>query len=103
MALPGRAEVIEAIKPITDPEINISLVELGLVYNVEVEPENNKALVEMTLTSPGCPVGPQILAAVKKAVQDTGYEGVEVKLVWEPKWDPNTMASDEAKDALGIW
>ena len=58
----------------------------------------------MTLTSPGCPVGPQLMAAVHtKAASITGVEDAEVKLVWTPKWDPKIMASEEAKDQLGIF
>ncbi len=101
--LPGRADLIEILKPIQDPELHLGLVDLGLIYNVEVDQENKKATVDITLTSPGCPMGPEILSAVKKTVMGVGFEDVLVNLVWEPKWDPHTMASDVAKDALGIW
>ena len=102
-SLPGRAEVIEILRPLVDPELNVSLVELGLVYDVKVMEEIKTVRVEMTLTSPACPLGPEILAAVTKTLKDKGFEEVKVDIVWEPKWDPHTMASDEAKDALGMW
>ena len=63
MATPTKDEVIEAIRPVTDPEINISIVDLGLIYDVEVEEKTQQVTVHMTLTSPACPVGPQIMAA----------------------------------------
>ena len=101
--LPGKAELMEILKPICDPELHISLVDLGLIYKVDVKPEEKKATVDMSLTSPGCPAANEILRNVKGAVEKTGYEDVLVQLVWEPRWDPHTMASEEAKDKLGIW
>ncbi len=96
--------VMQALKPIQDPELSISIVDLGLIYNVDIQPDSKKVIVEMTLTSPGCPVGPQLMAAVHtKAAGVPGIEDAEVKLVWTPKWDPKTMASEEAKDQLGIF
>lgn len=99
-----KQQVFEALKPIQDPELSISIVDLGLIYNVDFCDDGKKVLVEMTLTSPGCPVGPQLMAAVHtKASSLPGVEDAEVKLVWTPKWDPKTMASEEAKDQLGIF
>ena len=99
-----KEDVMLALKPIQDPELSISIVDLGLIYNVDFQNENKKILVEMTLTSPGCPVGPQLMAAVHtKAAAIEGVEDAEVKLVWTPKWDPKIMASEEAKDQLGIF
>ena len=97
-------EVMQALKPIQDPELSVSIVDLGLIYDVIFQNDGKKILVEMTLTSPGCPVGPQLMAAVHtKAASLEGVEDAEVKLVWTPKWDPKTMASEEAKDQLGIF
>ena len=99
-----KEEVMQALKPIQDPELNISIVDLGLIYNVHFQNEDKKVFVEMTLTSPGCPVGPQLMAAVHtKVAAIPGVEDVEVKLIWIPRWDPKTMASEEAKDQLGIF
>jgi metal-sulfur cluster biosynthetic enzyme len=95
---------MDMIRPVVDPEIGVSIVDLGLVYDVWIDEENKHIIVKMTLTSPGCPAGPEIMDAVDHAVRThTGFEKVKVELVWEPKWDPREMASDEAKDILGIW
>lgn len=97
-------EVFEALKPIQDPELSISIVDLGLIYDAEFENEGKKIVIKMTLTSPGCPVGPQLMSAVHtKASSLPGVEEADVKLVWIPKWDPKIMASEEAKDQLGIF
>ena len=96
--------VLEALKPIKDPEIHISIVDLGLVYGVDVTEDGKKVVVRMTLTGPGCPVGPQILAAVHGTVaKQPGVETPDVQLVWDPPWNPVVHASEEAKDLLGIW
>ncbi len=98
-----REELIEVIRPVTDPEIGISIVDLGLIYDAQVTDEG-KVHVTMTLTSPGCPAGPEIMGAVDASIRaHTPYDDVAVELVWEPKWDPEVMASDEGKDVLGIW
>jgi metal-sulfur cluster biosynthetic enzyme len=99
-----KEKVFEALKPIQDPEIGISIVELGLIYDAKYDESTKKIIVEMTLTSPACPVGPQLMAAVHtKAASLPDVQDVEVKLVWIPKWDPKIMASEEAKDQLGIF
>ena len=97
-------EIIEAIRPVIDPEIGVSIIDLGLVYDAQVDDVSNSVKITMTLTSPGCPAGPEIMSSVEHAVkQNTPYQNVTVELVWEPKWDPREMASDVAKDLLGIW
>jgi metal-sulfur cluster biosynthetic enzyme len=104
MAMPTREEVIEAIRPVKDPEMDFSVVDLGLIYDVELDEANKSVVVKMTLTSPACPVGPQIMGAVH--TQCLGLEEVEdvdVQLVWTPLWDPTKMASDDVKMLLGIW
>jgi metal-sulfur cluster biosynthetic enzyme len=104
MALPTKDEVIEAIRPVTDPEINISIVELGLIYDVEIDEAAKQVTVHMTLTSPACPVGPQIMAAVHGRVLDLPeIDDADIQLVWSPPWDPRTMASEDVKMMLGIW
>jgi metal-sulfur cluster biosynthetic enzyme len=96
-------ELKEWLKPIEDPELFLSLVDLGLIYRCyEIEPE--KVKVEMTLTSPGCPAGDYLVNEVKnKMLEYPNVKDVEVEIVWEPKWDPQTMASEEAKEELGLW
>ena len=99
-----KEKVLEAIRPVKDPEIHLSIVDLGLIYDVDVQDEGKRVVVKMTLTGPGCPVGPQILAAVHATVaKQPGVETPDVQLVWDPPWNPVLHASDEAKDALGIW
>jgi metal-sulfur cluster biosynthetic enzyme len=102
-------ELLEWLKPVQDPEMLISIVDLGLVYDADLlESATNvgkkRAEVVMTLTSPHCPVADVFVGNVKTRVLE--YPDVveaDVKLVFEPKWDPKSMASDEVKDRLGIW
>jgi metal-sulfur cluster biosynthetic enzyme len=94
--------VREALKAVVDPEIGIDMVNLGLIYGVDVKDNNIK--IEMTLTGPGCPIGPMLQSQVYGiAAGFPGARNVQVDLVWSPPWDPRTMASEEAKDVLGIW
>jgi metal-sulfur cluster biosynthetic enzyme len=90
------------VAEVQDPEIGIGLVDLGLIYDIEVLDEKS-AYISMTLTTPGCPYGPTLVADVEKAVKSLGMDNVEIEIVWDPPWDPVEMASDYAKDVLGIW
>ncbi len=99
-----RDEILEAIRPVEDPEIGISIVDLGLVYDAKYDAETRKVDVDLTLTSPMCPMGPQILAAAKAAAMTLPeVDDAEIHLVWTPRWDPKEHASEEAKAQLGIW
>jgi metal-sulfur cluster biosynthetic enzyme len=92
----------ENLKNVYDPEIGINIVDLGLVYDVDVS-DGGDVLVTMTLTSLGCPLGPVIVQEVTNAMSDLPSLGeVDVKLVWSPAWSPEMM-SEEARDELGIW
>ena len=103
MAVPAKEQVWEVLRPIHDPEIRIGIVDLGLVYDVVVH-DSGKVEVKMTLTTPACPYGEMLVTEVHKEVAAMeGVSEVEVILVWEPMWDPEEMASDTAKDILGIW
>ncbi len=94
--------VWENLRTVVDPELGVSIVDLGLVYDVAIE-ENNDVKVEMTLTSPACPVGAVIQAQAHSAVKKLPWvKDVNVKLVWSPRWDPRLMASEDAKMELGI-
>ncbi len=94
--------LLEWLRPVQDPELSLSLVDLGLIYSIVVE--EGKASVKMTLTSPGCPAADQLVQDVKKRLQEyPGITQANVAIVFDPKWDPRTMASDEVKDRLGIW
>lgn len=102
--LPTEEQVREVLKGVVDPEIHVDIVNLGLIYGVEKDEEKGDIRVRMTLTSPACPYGPeiqrqahQVLAAIP------GVKNVQVEITFQPPWDPRTMASDEAKDMLGIF
>jgi metal-sulfur cluster biosynthetic enzyme len=101
--LPTLEELWAVVKEIQDPELRMSIVDLGLVYHVDIDDEG-LVTIDLTLTSPGCPVGPMIQGqAYHMLTQIEGVEDVEVNLVWDPPWDPRTMASEEVKMMLGIW
>tara|TARA_B100001750_G_C15480048_1_gene584864 strand:+ start:156 stop:482 length:327 start_codon:yes stop_codon:yes gene_type:complete len=98
--------VLEAIYPVEDPELNISLVELGLIYDVRIE-NNDEGIhveVDISLTSPGCPVAPEIMASVHRAALTAdGVDSVHVNLVWSPRWDPKVHATEDALMEMGIF
>jgi metal-sulfur cluster biosynthetic enzyme len=102
MAAFSAEEARETLKNVYDPEIGINIVDLGLVYDVEVS-DKGDVLVTMTLTSLGCPLGPVIVQEVNNAMGELPELGeVDVKLVWSPPWSPEMM-TEEARDELGIW
>ena len=93
--------VIDALKSIYDPEIPVDIYELGLIYDVEIS-EDGDAVVTMTLTTPHCPVAESLPNEVELRVLSVpGIRDAEVKLVWDPPWDPSKM-SDEARLELGM-
>ncbi|MDF3819025.1 metal-sulfur cluster assembly factor [Leptospira sp. 96542] len=95
-------EVYHSVRAVEDPEIGISLVELGLLYDIKVDGE--KADITMTLTSLACPAGPQMKQDVENfALRVDGINEALVHIVWNPKWDPREMASEEAKMQMGIF
>jgi metal-sulfur cluster biosynthetic enzyme len=94
--------VREHLRTIMDPELGISIVDLGLIYGIVIEGEG-KVVVKMTLTSPACPVGAVIQAQVHQALVKLPWvKDPRVDLVWTPRWDPRTMASEDARMELGI-
>ena len=96
-----KEKVITEIKKIYDPEIPVNIFELGLIYKIEVI-DNKKALIEMTLTSPNCPVAESLPNSVKENIlKIDGVEDVELKLVWDPPWTKEKM-SEAAKLELNI-
>ena len=97
----GVREVIR--KSVFDPEIGLNFVDLGLIYDVKMT-DGNSVDVDMTLTSPGCPVGPQIIRGVQTFVNQAypDLDAINVHVVWSPMWDPGMM-SQEAKDQLGFF
>ena len=96
-----KSQVIEEIKKIYDPEIPVNIYELGLIYKIEVD-EKNKVNIDMTLTSPNCPVAESLPKDVKENIMKVeGVSDVNLNLVWEPPWDKNRM-SEAAKLELNL-
>ncbi|MDQ2806004.1 MAG: metal-sulfur cluster assembly factor [Chloroflexota bacterium] len=94
-------QVREALKEVYDPELGINIVDLGLIYDVQLAA--GKADITATLTSPGCPMGPEIVANVRRAVsQFDDIDDVDMHIVFSPPWHP-AMMSDDAKDELGYF
>lgn len=92
-------DVMEALREVIDPELGLDFVELGLIYGVKIE--DTAVLVSFTLTSPGCPIGPQVSEQIKEFVGELdGVSEVESELVFSPAWTPDRM-SEDAKFALG--
>jgi len=91
-----------ALQNVMDPELRMSIMELGLVYEVDVNDSTVK--VTYTLTSAGCPLGPVIDGQIQDVLLDLpGVKDVQSELTFTPPWDPKTMASDDVKMQLGIW
>jgi len=98
--MPTREEVVDALHQVEDPELGMDIVDLGLLYDVEVEGGNVKVI--HTLTSMGCPVGPMIQEDIDRAARELpGVEAVDVELTFDPPWTPDKM-SDDAKFILGF-
>jgi metal-sulfur cluster biosynthetic enzyme len=101
-------QVREALKKVIDPELFVNIVDLGLIYVVDIEPNEDNAekatvKIEMTLTSPMCPAGPQLVSQSKQYVGELPeVEQVEVKVVMDPPWTQDRM-TDAARDQLGIF
>ncbi|HEX6988785.1 MAG TPA: iron-sulfur cluster assembly protein [Bacillota bacterium] len=95
-----KEQVLAALKQVKDPEIPINIVDLGLVYRLDIS-DDGVVDMDMTLTAIGCPAAPQILTAARLAVESVdGVREARVNLVWMPPWTPDRM-SDRAKRALG--
>ncbi|HEX4324659.1 MAG TPA: metal-sulfur cluster assembly factor [Gaiellaceae bacterium] len=98
--MPTRDEVMEVLRHVEDPELGMDIVDLGLVYEAEVE--NSTAKVTYSLTSMGCPAGPLIAQDIEGAVRQVeGIEDVQLELTFDPPWTPDKM-SDDAKFILGF-
>ena len=97
----SQEDVVRCIKTVMDPEIPVNLYDLGLIYSININ--NNKVLIEMTLTNPNCPVAGQMPKNVGNSIELLdGLQSIEVKLVWDPPWNKNLM-SEDAKLALDIF
>jgi len=96
-----KSKVIEVVKKIYDPEIPVNIYELGLIYKIDVD-EKNKVNVDMTLTSPNCPVAESLPNEVKENIKKVeGVSDVNLNIVWEPPWDKDKM-SEAAKLELNL-
>lgn len=101
MATITKEEVLEKLKEVYDPEIPVNVVDLGLIYGVEVN-DGNEVHVLMTLTAPGCGMGPYIAQQAEWAVSELeGLEDVSVEMVFDPPWTPD-MLTEDGKALLGI-
>lgn len=95
-------DIVAALKTVYDPEIPADIYELGLIYRVEIS-DDRKVAIDMTLTSPGCPVAGEMPGWVENAVSTVeGVQAVDVQIVFDPPWDQSRM-SDEARVALDMW
>ena len=98
--MPTKEEVFEALKQVEDPELGMDIVDLGLLYDVEID--GSKVKLTHSLTSMGCPAGPMIQEGIHDAAAAVpGVEDVEVELTWNPPWTPELM-SEDAKFILGF-
>lgn len=90
MAVLTEEVVRKSLRSVKDPELNLNIMDIGLVYDIDIEDGN--VTVKMTLTSPGCPAGPEILGDTEQAVRALeGVKDVQVELVWEPYWTPERI------------
>lgn len=95
-----KEEILEELKQVSDPEIGMDIVNLGLIYSIDIN--GDKVYIRMTMTAPTCPVTPWILSEAQRVTENlSGVEAADVELVWEPPWNPNMM-TDEAKEALNM-
>jgi metal-sulfur cluster biosynthetic enzyme len=98
-------DVRESLKRVVDPELDVNIVDLGLIYAIDVAP-NADVTITMTLTSMGCPLGPVIVEEISTALNGVygvpNVGAIDVNIVWSPPWSPDSMTED-GKDALGIW
>ena len=98
----NEAQVIECIRTVVDPEIPVNLYDLGLIYEIKIN-DNNDIKIKMTLTNPNCPVAGTMPESVGKSVEKlSNLNSIKVSLVWDPKWHKDLM-SEEAKLALDIF
>ena len=100
-------KILEELKKVIDPELFVNIVDLGLIYAVDIKDAENDGkkdiFIDMTMTSPACPAGPQLISNSKNVVsQLDDVSNVEVKIVMDPPWTPDKMTED-ARDQLGIF
>jgi FeS assembly SUF system protein len=96
-------QVIDALRTVSDPELPVNIYDLGLVYDIQVEPQAGKVHIRMTLTAPGCPVAQTFPGTVECVIRELpGVNEASVELVWDPPWDKSRM-SEAARLTLGMF
>lgn len=95
-------QVFAKLKTVDDPELHVSIVELGLIYKVEITPKNDVEIL-MTLTTPGCPLTPYFAQIITEKVKEIGeVRNVEIKITFDPPWDASKIQTEELKMELGL-
>lgn len=101
--MPTLQEITNVLMAVEDPELHINIVDLGLIYKIDRDTDAGRVSVDMTLTSPACPYGPQLLGATHAIVgRLPGVKEVKINTVWSPKWDPRVHSSEVAQMLLGL-
>lgn len=101
--LPTAQEITNVLMVVEDPELHINIVDLGLIYKIDRDEEAKRISVDMTLTTPACPYGPQLLAQTHTVLSRLpNVKDVKINTVWSPKWDPRKHSSEVAQMMLGI-
>ena len=101
--LPTEQEITNVLMAVEDPELHINIVDLGLVYRIERDADAGRLTIDMTLTTPACPYGPQLLAQTHTILlRLPNVKDVKINTVWSPKWDPRVHASEVAQMLLGL-
>ncbi len=102
MLLLSEEMIRERLRDVVDPELRLNVVDLGLIYGIEIDAQTVR--ITYTLTSPACPLGGVIAEQIRGAVAEMpGVRVVDLNLTFSPPWDPRTMASEDAQMELGIW
>lgn len=96
-----KENVWEQLKNVVDPELNVNIVDLGLIYNIDINQKLKEIRIKMTLTSPGCPFASIFEQEIKDQLKKIGVKSAKIELVWEPAWSEEKL-SDEAKEKLGM-
>lgn len=97
-----KEKVLQELKTVIDPELNVNIVDLGLIYDIAIKQEKRSVEITMTLTTPGCPLSMVFEEWIPEAVKKVeGVSDVRINLVWEPAWSPDKL-SDEAREMMGI-
>lgn len=101
--LPTLQEITNVLMAVEDPELHINIIDLGLIYKVDRENDAGRVTVDMTLTTPACPYGPQLLGQTHAVLSRLpNVKDVKINTVWSPKWDPRKHASEVAQMLLGL-